>query len=594
MPPLMRFLGLILLLVLAPSTEASLKKLIPGNNQAFLPAEEALRLQVTENGDDIYLEFQVMPGHYLYKNRIRFEPLDTSLTAGEPIWSLEGEWKDDPSFGRVPVYHENVTVTLPMQGSGRLKVVWQGCADAGLCYPPQDQTINYGIITSPVDQTATQTSIEATLSPATTPVVEPVSTPTSERSSLWLMLGAGLLLAFTPCVLPMLPILAGIIARQHTSSSLRGFLLALFYVLGVATTYALTGATVGMLGAQANLPLWFQHPLIIAVFAAFFIALALSLFGLFELRLPQALHGHLDKLSQRPQGGALFGSWVMGMLSALVVSPCVSAPLAGVLLHISSTGDAVYGATALFLMAMGMGVPLLILGATEGRLLPKAGAWMDEVKTLFGFALLIVAAELVTRLLPAPAALAIYATLTAAVGLWLWGIGHPRNGLGLTIRGISVASLFYAAALMVGAASGGDDPFKPLARFDSQTESAQATPFIPIHSSADLDREIALAKSRGQVVMLDFYADWCVSCKIMERQVFREPRIAARLGKLHLLQADITANTAEDRKLLKRFTLFGPPAMLFFGSDGNEITSARLVGEKKAEEFLIHLNQHDL
>lgn len=572
-------------LVLAPAAEAGLKKLIPGNNQDFLPAEEALRLQATPDVQGLRLAFLVTPGHYLYKDRIRFEPQDASLTAGQPDWSHEGEWKDDPSFGRVRVFHESVAVTLPLQGNGRLKVVWQGCADAGLCYPPQDQMVDYGIITSPVAQA----------SPSAPPTAKTAEPPdTTERSSLWLMLGAGLLLAFTPCVLPMLPILAGIIARQHTSSSLRGLLLALFYVLGVATTYALTGALVGMLGAQANLPLWFQHPLIIAVFALFFVALALSLFGLFELRLPQTLHSHLDSLSRRPQGGAFFGSWIMGVFSALVVSPCVSAPLAGILLHISSTGDAAYGATALFLLATGMGVPLLVLGATEGRLLPKAGAWMEEVKTFFGFALLVVAAELVTRLLPAPAALAIYATLAAATGLWLWRIGHHRNGLGLTIRGMSVAALFYGAALMVGAASGGDDPFKPLARFDSRTASAEATPFVPVRNSADLDREIATARARGQAVMLDFYADWCVSCKLMERQVFREARVAARLGKLHLVQADITANSKDDRELLKRFTLFGPPAMLFFGSDGKEIRSARLVGEKNTEEFLIHLNQHGL
>lgn len=590
MPPFLRLLGLLFILALAPSAEASLKKFLPGNNQDFLPAEQALRLQVTEDATGLRLEFLVTPGHYLYRDRFRFEPLDTTLQAGAPTWSSDGEWKEDPNFGRVRVFHDNVAVSLPLQGNGRIKITWQGCADAGLCYPPQDYIVDYGVIDSPA---IAPVSNDAP-SPVTTNTSAPPTPETSSRTSLWLMLGAGLLLAFTPCVLPMLPILAGIIARQHTSSSWRGFLLALFYVLGVATTYALTGAVVGMLGAQANLPLWFQHPLIIATFAVFFGALALSLFGLFELKLPQALHLHLDALSRRPQGGALLSSWLMGIFSALVVSPCVSAPLAGVLLHISSTGDALYGATALFLMAAGMGVPLLILGATEGRLLPKTGAWMEEVKTFFGFALLIVAAELVTRLLPAAAALAIYAVLAASMGLWLWRIGHSRNGLGLIIRGLSVSALFYGAALMVGAASGGDDPFKPLARLDRSASSTIATPFTPIRNSVDLDREIAAAQARGQTIMLDFYADWCVSCKVMERQVFREARVAARLGKLHLLQADITANSKEDRELLKRFTLFGPPAMLFFGQDGKEIRAARLVGEKNADGFLIHLNQHNL
>jgi thiol:disulfide interchange protein DsbD len=581
MSPFLRLFGLLFVLALTPSAEAGLKKFMPGNNQDFLPAEEALRLQVTEEANGLRLEFLVAPGHYLYRDRIRAEPLDTSLHAGEPVWSQEGDWKEDPSFGRVRVFHDNVAVTLPMQGKGRLKIVWQGCADAGLCYPPQDHMLEYGLMGSPALPTAP-------------PATAPEAPPATARTSLWLMLGAGLLLAFTPCVLPMLPILAGIIARQHTSSSLRGFLLALFYVLGVATTYSLTGALVGMLGAQANLPLWFQHPVIIIVFAVFFVALAFSLFGLFELKLPHALHFHLDALSRRPQGGALLGCWIMGMFSALVVSPCVSAPLAGVLLHISSTGDGVYGATALFLLATGMGIPLLILGATEGRLLPKTGAWMNEVKTLFGFALLIVAAELVTRLLPPATALAIYAGLAAATGLWLWRIGHNRNGLGLTLRGLAAAAFFYGAALMIGAASGGDDPFKPLAHLGNRAGAGEATPFTPIRNTADLGREIAAARARGQRVMLDFYADWCISCKVMERQVFREARVAARLGKLHLIQIDITANSKEDRELLKRFTLFGPPAMLFFDKNGKEMRNARLVGEKNADAFLHHLNLHDL
>jgi thiol:disulfide interchange protein DsbD len=267
----------------------------------------------------------------------------------------------------VRVFHDNVAVSLPLQGSGRIKITWQGCADAGLCYPPQDYIVDYGVIDSP----AIAPVSDAASSPVVTNTPATPTPETTTRTSLWLMLGAGLLLAFTPCVLPMLPILAGIIARQHTSSSWRGFLLALFYVLGVATTYALTGAVVGMLGAQANLPLWFQHPLIIATFAVFFGALALSLFGLFELKLPQALHLHLDALSRRPQGGALLSSWLMGIFSALVVSPCVSAPLAGVLLHISSTGDALYGATALFLMATGMGVPPVDTGCHRRPATPQ-------------------------------------------------------------------------------------------------------------------------------------------------------------------------------------------------------------------------------
>ncbi|MES2918187.1 MAG: protein-disulfide reductase DsbD [Pseudomonadota bacterium] len=610
--PLLLLAGLALLLVLAPAPAlAQLKKIGPATQTSFLRAEEAFQLVPSRSADGLSLGFEVTPGYYLYRDRFGFSSDDAGLRLGTPVYSAPGEWKDDPTFGRVQVHHESLTVTLPASGSGLLRVRWQGCADAGLCYPPQEQWLQ-------VDATGV-TAVAPPPRPAAPPAASTGSDAgagsragTTERSGASAALPAlpgsdggragqllvifllGLTLSFTPCVLPMLPILAGIVARQHTSSAWRGLSLAFAYVLGVASVYALLGALVGLFGQQINLPGWFQQPVVLIVFAGLFFALALSLFGLFELRLPVAISSHFHGLSQRQRGGALAGSYVMGLFSALVVSPCVSAPLFGVLLHISSTGDAGFGALALFLLAMGMGVPLLVLGATEGRLLPTSGPWMHEVKTFFGLLLLFVGTELLTRLVPAPLALLLYGLCTAAVGVWLWRLLPARARLGLVSRAGAIAALAYAAALLAGAAAGGDDPLRPLAPFTSSGQAAQATPFIRIKSGADLDREIALAQQQGQVLMLDFYADWCVSCKVMERQVFRRPDVAARLARLRLVQADVTANDATDRALLQRFGLLGPPTLLFFGRDGRELVPARLVGEKDADGFIAHLDAHGL
>ncbi len=573
----------LLMVLFALPAQAELKSFTSKARQtSFLTADQAFRLETAASAEGLALTFHITPGYYLYLDRFRFSTEDAGLAIGQAVFASQGEWKDDPTFGRVKVFHENVELTLPLRGDGHLKVVWQGCADAGLCYPPQEQTLAIG---NP--------------SPAAAPPAEGAASPLSNGdegsrlTQLFIMFALGLGLAFTPCVLPMLPILAGIIARQHTSSALRGFLLALAYVLGVGSVYAAMGFVVGLFGQQINLPGLFQHPAVLVVFTLLFFALALSLFGLYELRLPATLQSRFDAMSRRQQGGVMMGSFLIGVFSALVVSPCVSAPLFGVLLHISASGDAAFGALSLFLMALGMGVPLLVLGATEGRLLPKAGAWMHEVKFFFGLLLLFVAAELLTRMVPEPMALALYGLCTAATGFWLWRLGNGR-ALGLLTRALSFCALVYAAALVAGAASGGDDPLRPLAPISSQPHAATATPFVRVKNTAELDAEIAKATAEGKAVMLDFYADWCVSCKVMERHVFRKPDVAARMAKLHLVQADVTANNADDKALLKRFSLLGPPTIVFFDKNGNELTEARLVGEKNAPDFLAHLDKYGL
>lgn len=616
------WLCLLALVFPLPAT-AGLKSVVPSSNAStFITADEAFQLVSSESENGLFLDFRVTPGYYLYRDRFRFDIVSGAPDIATPIFSSEGDWEDDPTFGRVKVFHENVTIRLPVKGSGQIKVVWQGCANAGLCYPPQDKIVNVAVdagfdikpdikpdvklgAESDVKpdvrlgvgaDTATTTPIDSTVTPSTTTSPPTTETLGDNASSYQLLLifVLGLGLALTPCVLPMLPILAGVIARQHTSSALRGLLLAFAYVVGVATVYALIGFMVGLLGQQINLPGLFQRAPVIIAFALVFLILAFSLFGLFELRLPSSLSNYFDRLSRRQQGGALLGSYLIGVFSALVVSPCVSAPLVGVLLHVSTTGSALYGAAALFLMALGMGMPLLLLGVTEGRLLPKAGTWTNEVKTFFGLMLLFVAAELLTRLVPAPLALGLYGLCTAGTGFWLWQLHTgSRKHLDLLTRTLSFSVLAYAFALIVGAASGGDDPLKPLAQISSQSQSSTATPFIQIKNSANLDREIATAKREGKVLMFDFYADWCVSCKVMERHVFRKPEIAERLSRLHLVQIDITANNADHKTLLKRFSVLGPPSILFFDSNGQEIIEARVVGEKNARDFLQHLDRFD-
>lgn len=573
----------LLSLFASPLASAGLKSLVPASNSStFLPADEAFQLVPAEEDGGLFLDFRVTPGHYLYRDRFRFDAVSGDLTIGTPEFSAEGEWEDDPTFGRVRVYHESMSIVLPVKGNGQLKVTWQGCADAGLCYPPQDTLVPVG-----------NADLSAIPAPSVTSGNSPAESSTN-RYSLILLFLLGLGLTFTPCVLPMLPILASIVARQHTRSAVRGFSLALAYVLGMASVYALIGFLAGFMGQQINLPAWFQQPALLVTFAIIFFALALSLFGVFELRLPSVISNYFDQKTRQQNGGAFAGTYLIGVFSALVVSPCVSAPLFGVLLHVSSTGNALYGATALFLMALGMGAPLLILGATEGRLLPRAGAWMNEVKTFFGLLLLFVAAELLSRLLPPHFTLGLYGLCTAATGFWLWQL-QAKHGKGIVLfRTLGFSILVYAFVLLAGAASGGDDPLKPLAQFSSQPQAATSTPFVRIKSIADLDREREVARQTGKVLMFDLYADWCVSCKIMERHVFRQPEIAERLSRLHLVQADVTANDATDRELLKKYALLGPPTLLFFDAQGNEISKARLVGEKNARDFLAHLNEHGL
>ena len=482
----------------------------------------------------------------------------------------------------------NASGVLPLN----LKLTSQGCADAGVCYPPQTQDV---ALTLP--------------DPATTPAAAPAPTAapaagdesgliarTLHDAGFWAILAfffaAGLGLSLTPCVLPMIPILSGIIAGQgHQASHARGFALSLTYVLGMALTYAAAGVAAGLTGTLLSAAL--QNVWVLGGFALVFVILSFSMFGFYELQLPSALQSRLSEESGHLQGGRGIGVFLMGALSALIVGPCVAAPLAGALLYIGQTGDAVLGGTALFVMALGMGVPLIAVGVAGGSLLPKAGPWMEGVKKGFGVLLLATAVWLVSPVLPPVVPMLAWAALLIIPAIFLHALDPlPAQARGWQRfwKGIGIVMLLTGAALLVGALAGSRDPLQPLAGLRGGAIAAETKklPFERVASFAELEQKVMAA---GRPVMLDFYADWCVSCKEMEKFTFADPQVQARLGGFALLKADVTANTEDDKALLARFGLFGPPGILFFDASGREIKSIRVVGYQDAGRFLQTLAQ---
>ena len=554
---------------------------------AFKPSGRALDGQMVE------VRFEIAKGYYLYRDKFRFAVDGEGVTLGVPVFP-KGKEKDDENFGKVEVFYNHVAIRLPVErnASGALpltlKVTSQGCADAGVCYPPQTQTV---AVTLP--------------DPATTPAAPPVAVDADESGKIagilrnagfWANLAfffiAGLGLALTPCVLPMIPILSGIIAGQgHKISHARGLALSLTYVLGMALTYAAAGVAAGLSGTLLATAL--QNAWVLGAFALVFVVLSFSMFGFYELQLPTALQSKLSEESGHLQGGRGVGVFLMGALSALIVGPCVAAPLAGALLYIGQTGDAILGGTALFVMALGMGVPLIAVGVAGGSLLPKTGPWMEGVKKGFGVLLLATALWLVSPVIPAVVFMLGCAALLIIPAIYLHALDPlPPHAKGWQRfwKGIGIVMLLTGAALLIGALAGSRDPLQPLAGLRGQATATEAKkpPFEPIRSIAELDARLAAV---DRPVMLDFYADWCVSCKEMERYTFADPAVQARLAGFTLLKADVTGNTPEDKALLARFGLFGPPGIIFFSPGGKEVAGLRGVGYQEAATFLRTLDK---
>lgn len=558
----------------------------------FLPPDEAFRLSVNPVSRDwVELNWQIEPGYYLYRHSLKFRATGPGQSAGEALIP-DGKKKTDEFFGDVETYYGALSVRLPVaardRGPLQLEVSYQGCAEDGICYPPIRKDLT-------VDMSDSQGAFDGT-----------GSEPVSEQDRLaalirdgalpWVMatfFGFGLLLAFTPCVLPMVPILSSIIVGQGSSlSTARAFSLSLTFVLAMALTYTAAGVIVAMLGQ--NLQAAFQHPLILSAFAAIFVALALAMFGVYELQVPAALQSRLSEISQRQEGGTLVGAGVMGFLSALIVGPCVAAPLAAALIVIGQSGDAARGGLTLFAMSLGMGTPLLAFGVSAGKLLPRAGPWMNAIKAGFGVLLLGVAIWMLERILPPPVTLGLWGVLLVGTGVLLMralrGPGTTTGAVRSLARIGALAALIYGGVMVVGAAAGGHDPLRPLQGLGGGEEIASLD-FRLIKSSGDLDQALAEAASDGRMAMLDFYADWCVDCKKMERYTFSEPAVSEALQGMLLIKADVTANDALDRELLNRFGIFGPPTIAFFDTSGRELRAFRQVGFAPADEFSVHIQR---
>lgn len=544
------------------------------NSADFLPVHEAFKLSLVQaDAHTIKLRFVATDGYYIYRHRFQFRSEPADIALGSPNIP-KGEAKHDEFFGDVEVYHGVLDIELPRTDTRAftLLVGYQGCADKGLCYPPETARLS-------IDGAGGSTAD----APAT------VSEQGWTWKSLLLFFLAGVGLTFTPCVLPMLPILSGVVLRGQVGG-LRGLALSLAYVLAMAASFALLGALMGLFGAGLNLQARLQSAWVLVPFALFFVLFALAMFGLFELKLPQALSTRLDTLAHRTKGGSLLGAAVLGVLSSLLVSPCVSAPLAGALLYISASGDALGGALKLFVLGLGMGAPLLLVATGGAAWLPKSGPWLNTVKNAIGVLLLGLAIGLLSRVLPGPATLLLVGFLSVGVAVFLGALEFvvkaPRQRLAQLL---GLALLVYGLACWYGALNGQGDPLRPLPAPAPTTSGSGPTASVDawqtVTAPAALDAALAEAKAAGQPVLLDWYADWCISCKVIEHEVLNAAQVQPQLGAFKLLRFDITESNAEQRTLLDRYQLFGPPALLFFAANGSEMTTDRVIGEINAAEF---------
>ena len=558
---------------------ASLAQAQAGNNPFeskpdFLPVGKAFIFtsERLESGET-QLYWQITDGYYLYQKRLKFEGLAPEQHPVLP----EGESHSDEFFGEQEVYRQGLELKIPAGVTGQVKVGFQGCADAGLCYPPQTQVVDLG-----------GNAATATLSQAPD---QALASDLQQRALGWSLLvffGLGLLLAFTPCSLPMLPILAGLIVGSGAAPK-RGFALAGSYVVSMALVYAAMGVLAAMLGA--NLQALLQNPWLLGSFAAVFVLLALPMFGFFELQLPVAVRDRLENVSRNQRGGSLIGAGVLGALSGLLVGPCMTAPLAGALLYIAQSGNAVHGGLILFAMGIGIGVPLLLLVTVGNRFLPKPGAWMNLLKGVFGFLFLATALLMLRPVLDESLWIGLCGALLLIAAFSAW---KQSQGFGRIAHLFGASSLLlgiWGSLLLIGAAGGSGDLLKPLQIYSAAASGNTTRPggheaFTTIDSPQALQQELDAAKAQGQWVLLDYYADWCVSCKVMEKTVFGKANVMQALSDVRLLRLDVTADNAASRELLGRYKVPGPPSFVWIGADGEERRSQRITGEVDAETFL--------
>ena len=594
---------------------STINSLIANSKEAeFLSPDEAFKLNLTAlDAENIQAAFTVAPGHYLYRERIKFE-IKTSTDSKEKSTQITqitlpaGEIKEDANFGKQEVYHHDFKANIKLSnvyGSEvAIAATYQGCSEKGLCYAPIKKTITVALnkTASVADNNAESLSKQAI-------TTEDDTTTLLKTGNIWLVVlgffGAGLLLSLTPCVLPMIPILSSIIVGSQSQgihpSKLHSFGLSVAYVLGMALSYTLAGIAAGLSGNLLSQSL--QNPWVLGTSALVFVLLALSMFGFYELQLPSAFEAKLIKTSNKFKGGKFLGVFVMGALSALIVSPCVAAPLAGALIYIGQSHNVLLGGTALFALSIGMGVPLLLVGASAGQLLPKAGHWMNTVRNFFGVLMLAMAIWLISPVIPVSAQLALWAALLIVTAVFLNALDNLPAHANSFVRfgkGIAVMLLIFGIILLIGALSGAKSALQPLSGIASSLDvnnknanqlQASSLEFTRIKNIAELEKK--LVEAHGKPVMLDFYADWCVACKELEQLTFSDPNVQRLLKNTTLLQVDVTANSDEDKALLKHFALFGPPGIVFFDENGKVISSIKTIGFQNAERFTATLAKRD-
>ncbi|NNC77983.1 MAG: protein-disulfide reductase DsbD [Woeseiaceae bacterium] len=588
--------------VAAPANKLDFNTLGSGGQSDFPPPDEVFFPDVFAiDGNNVQLVIRVIPGFYLYKDKISVNSLSNKARAGN-LELPKGKPKTDEFFGEQEVYYDEVVGRVaiaratPEAMDLELEVNYQGCADGGLCYLPQTKVMTVSL------PAATTISDLSDIPSSRRPVSEQARLANIiSNDNIWAVIGvffiAGLLLAFTPCVLPMIPILSGIIAGEGDDvSPMRGFGLALSYVMGMALVYTAAGVAAAMAGAQ--LQAMFNQPWVLILFASLFVVLALGMFGLYDLQMPSGIQSKLAGISGNQKSGTTVGAFVMGAISSLVVTACVAPALIAALTVMAQTGDVVRGGTALFAMSMGMGAPLLVVGAAQGKFLPKAGPWMVAIKGAFGFMFIGLAIWMLSRILPGSVTMTMWAALIFMSGVFMGGLTSltPDSGVAQKLgKGFGLLAILYGLVLFLGALSGGTNPLKPMASLQfaggMSVSKEKHLEFTRIKTVDDLDREIAKASAAGKSVMLDFYADWCVSCIEMEEYTFITPEVQAALANTVPVQADVTKNDEQDQELLERFGVFGPPTIIFFGADGEQRHGYEVVGFMNATDFADHVSK---
>ncbi|MCW8333928.1 protein-disulfide reductase DsbD [Vibrio paucivorans] len=597
----MRLLATLLILCLSIFSQPALAlfgnndtpSFAPSNN-TFVPVDQAFPFNYYQQGDKVYLDWQVKKDYYLYQSRVSIT--GENLMIGE-YQMRDGQPYEDEFFGKVNIYTEPLLIEVPLiehQEGANLIVQYQGCAKAGLCYPPETRLIpissfefnDQNQVAQPIVDAATATESKQTVIPAPTSQQDSLASNLADNwwtPLLFLALGVGL--AFTPCVLPMYPILTSIVLGSGKLSHRRALGLSFIYVQGMALTYTLLGLVVASAGMQFQAAM--QHPYVLIGLSILFVALALSMFGVYSLQLPSGMQTWLNNLSNKQKGGSSLGVFAMGAISGLVCSPCTTAPLSGALLYVAQSGDLLTGGIALYALAMGMGIPLMLAAVFGNKLLPKAGGWMDVVKTLFGFILLAAPIFLLERILPELWATALWSLLGFIAFGWLYHIKNklPFGGWKQSVVGIIAFLGLFASA-------------QPALNYwfakDAVVEQTSRIEFIRINNVSELEQQLEQAKLAGKPVMLDFYADWCVACKEFEKYTFHQADVEAKLEQFVLLQADVTRNQPQDIELLKRMNVLGLPTIEFWNANGEHVSNARVTGFMQAQPFLQHINDHQL